>query len=68
MKKFCNVNTLIVVFVICVTFYSCKTRFSVGLVSDCQYCNVEGEGVRKYSKSTDKLKQCIDHYNTLDLK
>jgi len=41
--------------------------FRFGVIADCQYCNVEGTGVRKYSLSPDKLRKCVDHFNTMDL-
>lgn len=44
-----------------------KSQFSIGIIADCQYRNIEGEGIRKYSKSKEKLKRCVSHFNTLDL-
>ena len=41
--------------------------FSFGLIADCQYCQIEGTRVRKYSMSDSKLKECVTHLNTLDL-
>ncbi len=41
--------------------------FSFGVIADCQYCQVEGTGVRKYAKSDGKLRQCVTHFNKLDL-
>lgn len=41
--------------------------FSFGLIADCQYCGVPGEGVRKYDQSDEKLAACVGHLNTLDL-
>lgn len=46
---------------------SMSSNFSFGLIADCQYCNVVGEGQRKYSKSDQKLKSCVDDFNTMDL-
>jgi len=43
------------------------SNFSFGLIADCQYCNVVGEGQRKYSLSDQKLQSCVNHFNTLDL-
>lgn len=43
------------------------TNFSFGLIADCQYCNVVGEGQRKYSQSDRKLQACVDQFNTMDL-
>lgn len=43
-------------------------RFSFGAIADCQYCDVEGEGVRKYSISDAKLERCVTHLNQLDLR
>jgi predicted phosphodiesterase len=42
-------------------------NFSFGLIADCQYCNVVGEGQRKYSQSDQKLQSCVDQFNTMDL-
>ncbi|MFT4567502.1 MAG: manganese-dependent ADP-ribose/CDP-alcohol diphosphatase [Saprospiraceae bacterium] len=41
--------------------------FSIGLIADCQYCNVIGQGQRKYSLSDRKLQTCVNHFNTMDL-
>ncbi|MFT6807190.1 MAG: manganese-dependent ADP-ribose/CDP-alcohol diphosphatase [Saprospiraceae bacterium] len=41
--------------------------FSIGLIADCQYCNVIGQGQRKYSLSDRKLQICVNHFNTMDL-
>jgi manganese-dependent ADP-ribose/CDP-alcohol diphosphatase len=43
------------------------TKFSFGLIADCQYCNIVGNGQRKYSQSVQKLKSCVDHLNSMDL-
>ncbi len=42
-------------------------EFSFGVIADCQYCAVKGEGVRKYSLSKSKLEKCITHFNTMNL-
>ena len=42
-------------------------EFSFGAIADCQYCVAPNKGVRKYSLSKDKLKSCVDVFNTLDL-
>ena len=44
-----------------------KSQFSIGVIADCQYCNKEGIGIRKYSKSKEKLERCVAYFNTLDL-
>lgn len=41
--------------------------FSFGVIADCQYCSDPGSGVRKYSASEQKLQECVDHFNTMDL-
>ena len=43
------------------------SNFSIGLIADCQYCNVVGTGQRKYSQSDRKLQACVDDFNTQDL-
>jgi manganese-dependent ADP-ribose/CDP-alcohol diphosphatase len=71
MKRFCSLTKVIVLLIVIITLYTCEKKskldFSIGLIADCQYCKVEGEGIRKYSKSNGKLKQCVAHFNTLDL-
>ena len=44
-----------------------SSAFSFGIIADCQYCNVVGEGQRKYSLSDQKLQTCVNHFNTMDL-
>ncbi len=66
-----------IVLLIVLGFMSCNTstspkktlnpNFSFGLIADCQYCNVIGEGQRKYSQSDEKLQACVEHFNTMDL-
>ena len=46
---------------------STDSNFSFGLIADCQYCNIVGEGQRKYSQSDKKLQACVNHFNTIDL-
>lgn len=74
-------KTLVIVSITAIFLHSCtlftKTishkddgsnqPFSFGVIADCQYCNVKGEGVRKYSQSANKLEKCVAHLNTLDL-
>ena len=40
--------------------------FQFGAVADCQYCK-QTSAVRKYSQSTQKLTECVAHYNKLNL-
>jgi predicted phosphodiesterase len=42
-------------------------RHAFGAIADCQYCAVEGQGVRKYSLSPTKLEACVASFNTMDL-
>lgn len=42
-------------------------QFSFGVIADCQYCKMEGTGVRKYSMSDRKLEECVAHFNSQDL-
>lgn len=44
-----------------------KSEFSIGVIVDCQFCNLEGTGIRKYAQSEKKLKECVTHFNTMDL-
>lgn len=39
----------------------------VGILTDCQYCNCETEGVRNYVLSLSKLDSCIKVFNSLSL-
>ena len=50
--------------------YGCqenKNSFAIGVIADCQYCNDPGQGVRKYASSANKLKKCVNHFNSLNL-
>ena len=62
---------VVLVFSSCNISISKKIRrgssFAFGLIADCQYCNVVGEGQRKYSQSDKKLQSCVAHFNTMDL-
>lgn len=42
-------------------------EFSIGVIADCQYCDVEGTSVRKYSISNTKLEKCVADFNTMNL-
>lgn len=42
--------------------------FSFGLIADCQYSAVEGTGERKYNLSEEKLKECVNQFNVMELK
>ena len=44
-----------------------KYKFSFGAIADCQYCQAPDRGIRKYSASKEKLKQCVEHFNREDL-
>lgn len=41
--------------------------FSFGVIADCQYFDTPGTGMRKYAASKEKLKNCVDDFNTLNL-
>ncbi len=38
-----------------------------GVIADCQYCALQGNDIRKYSLSIDKLTKCVVHFNTMEL-
>lgn len=38
-----------------------------GVIADCQYCDIERTGERKYSQSPAKLEQAVSHLNSIDL-
>ena len=40
---------------------------SLGIIADCQYADKPVRGVRNYSMSDQKLKQCVDNFNTMQL-
>lgn len=40
--------------------------FRFGAIADCQYCD-QTSGTRKYSESPRKLRECVTHYNKMDL-
>ena len=44
-----------------------KASFSFGLIADCQYCKLAGDGRRKYSMSKEKLESCVEHLNRFEL-
>ncbi len=44
-----------------------KYKFSFGAIADCQYCQAPDRGIRKYSASKEKLKQCVEYFNKEDL-
>ena len=44
-----------------------KPVFSFGLIADVQYCEGAPVGTRFYSKSLDKLTECVKNFNTRDL-
>lgn len=39
----------------------------LGMIADCQYADAPTSGVRHYQLSPQKLRACIDEFNTLDL-
>jgi len=41
--------------------------FLYGVIADCQYCSDPGAKQRKYALSEQKLQECIDQFNTMDL-
>jgi calcineurin-like phosphoesterase family protein len=42
-------------------------ELSFGVIADCQYCASETTGVRHYSLSADKLKDCVSNFNSMPL-
>jgi predicted MPP superfamily phosphohydrolase len=38
-----------------------------GVIADCQYCDIEANGERKYAQSDEKLEQAVTHLNRMDL-
>lgn len=45
-----------------------SSTYSFAALADCQYCADKSKGVRLYSKSVKKLKDCVFHLNEMDLK
>ncbi len=60
--------------IICVLLISCAkkeekpTSFSVGIITDCQYCDCEIKWNRYYKKSPERLKNAVAELNKHDLK
>jgi manganese-dependent ADP-ribose/CDP-alcohol diphosphatase len=44
-----------------------NAEYAFGVVADCQYCDVQGKGIRKYSLSKDKLSNCVANFNKMKL-
>ena len=44
-----------------------ETGVSFGIIADCQYHQSAGTGPRKYALSLKKLRQCVRHFNELNL-
>jgi manganese-dependent ADP-ribose/CDP-alcohol diphosphatase len=44
-----------------------NAEYAFGAIADCQYCDVQGDGVRKYSISNDKLSNCVANFNKMNL-
>ena len=44
-----------------------RTDLSFGVIADCQYHNSRGTDSRKYALSLKKLRQCVRHFNQLNL-
>ena len=42
-------------------------ELTIGVIADCQYCDIEGTGERKYSQSPQKLEHAVSHLNSMDL-
>ena len=66
----------ILLIVICSLLLNCvyskdidKPRFSFGVIADCQYCNIKvpREAKRQYSLSKNKLTECVEKFNQIDL-
>jgi len=74
LSKKLSVNGLLlfVIFLAVILIFALKPfcsdpGFSVGLITDCQFSRAEDSGLRKYSLSENKLRNCIAHFNTMDL-
>ena len=60
-------NCLLLLAVCCVIqLNAAEPLFRFGAIADCQYCD-KTSGTRKYSDSPRKLRECVAHYNKLDL-
>lgn len=42
-------------------------EFLFGVIADCQYWDEAGSGTRKYSQSSTKLKESVEHFNSQNL-
>ena len=41
--------------------------YAFGAIADCQYCNIQTKGKRRYAQSEKKLTDCVADFNTMDL-
>ncbi len=44
-----------------------NVQYAFGAIADCQYHDIKGNGVRKYSLSKSKLSNCVEKFNKMDL-
>lgn len=47
--------------------YDTTADYTFGAIADCQYCDVNSTGLRRYSLSKGKLADCVADFNTMDL-
>lgn len=41
--------------------------FAFGVIADCQYCDIQSKGLRRYALSEHKLAGCVEAFNQMDL-
>ena len=41
--------------------------YTFGAIADCQYCDIQSTGLRRYALSIEKLANCVADFNTMDL-
>jgi predicted phosphodiesterase len=44
-----------------------RVGYEFGAIADCQYCDIQSTGLRRYALSKEKLANCVTDFNTMDL-
>lgn len=51
----------------CTSAQKIDDQLTFGVIADCQYCDAKTKGARNYSLSDSKLKDAVEHLNTMSL-
>ena len=68
MKKLFTIPFLLLMFFSCTKKQPKPTSFSVGIITDCQYCDCDVKWNRYYRKSPERLRKAVAELNKHDLK